>query len=309
MDSPLAPLQHIKFVDPHIHLWKIDLLRYSWLTPPFTPDSLMGSVEPIARTYTLADYRADAASLTLAGAVHIDAGAHPDDAFAETEFLSTHARESAFPLAIVAYAALHSPSAEVQLAAQAANPRVRGIRQILNWHQDPYYTYTPANLLENPAWQHGFAALARHNLSFDLQAYPHQFAAAAALFARNPAVPVIINHCGMPLATHPTALPEWRTAMRPLAALPHLALKISGFGITDHAWTTDSIRPYVLEAIDLFGAHRCMFASDFPTDKLYASFNATLGAYAALTAQFSIDERRCLFGRTANQIYRLGLDI
>jgi predicted TIM-barrel fold metal-dependent hydrolase len=306
---PADPLRAIAFVDPHIHLWKRTALRYPWLSPPFTPASLMGSVEPIAADYTIAHYRADAAAFNPIAAVHIDAGAHPEDARAETEFLSAHATESNFPLAIVAFAELQHPTAEAQLAAQAANPRVRGIRQILNWHPDPYFSYTASNLLENPAWRHGFAALARHRLSFDLQAYPHQCAAAARLFARHPEIPVIVNHAGMPLTTRPNAHAEWRTAMRHLAALPHIAVKISGFGIVDHAWSAASIRPYVRDVIDMFGPQRCMVASDFPTDKLYASFADTLGAYVALTQDLSESDRRDLFGRTANKIYRLGLTL
>ena len=54
---------------------------------------------------------------------------------------------------------------------------------------------------------------------------------------------------------------------------------------------------------------RAMFASDFPTDKLFGSFDATVGAYAEIVAGFSLDERRDLFGRNANRVYRLGLDI
>ena len=52
-----------------------------------------------------------------------------------------------------------------------------------------------------------------------------------------------------------------------------------------------------------------MFASDSPTDKLFAAFDAYLEAYHALVADFSEDERRDLFGRNANRIYRLGLDL
>jgi predicted TIM-barrel fold metal-dependent hydrolase len=71
----------------------------------------------------------------------------------------------------------------------------------------------------------------------------------------------------------------------------------------------DQARAYVVEAIDLFGTDRAMFASDFPTDKLFGSFAQHLDAYAAITADFSEDERRALWGRNADRIYRLGLGI
>ena len=76
-----------RFVDAHVHLWQLDRLRYPWLTPPFSDDGPNGSVEAIATDYGLDDYLADAAGYPVEKLVHIDAGAHPDDALAETKWL------------------------------------------------------------------------------------------------------------------------------------------------------------------------------------------------------------------------------
>lgn len=302
-----ANLKATPFVDAHIHLWDLERLRYPWLTPPFSADGVAGSVETIAKTYLVDEYRADLANWSLAGAVHVDAGAHPDDALAETTWLEGMADASGLPSGIVAFAPLNDPQIERLLERQAAHPRVRGVRHIINWHPSPAYSYTPRDLLEDPAWERGFASLARHRLSFDLQAYPHQFAAIAAIAARRPDVPVIINHCGMPLMAEDEGFEQWREGLKRLAALPQTSLKISGFGIVDHAWSVQSIRPYVLEAIAMFGPERCMFASDVPTDKLYRGVDGILGAYDQITGGASDDERRALFGGNANRLYRLGL--
>ena len=69
------------------------------------------------------------------------------------------------------------------------------------------------------------------------------------------------------------------------------------------------MRDRVLETIDLFGTDRAMFASDFPTDRLFGSFDATLEPLADAVADFSEAERRALFAGNANRIYRLGLDV
>jgi predicted TIM-barrel fold metal-dependent hydrolase len=299
----------IPFVDAHIHLWDLKRLSYPWLTPPFSADGMSGSVEAIAVDYGVEDYRADARRWTLAGAVHVDAGASPDHALAETEWLESLAETSGLPTGIVAFAGLNDPDVERVLERHAAHPRVRGIRHIANWHADGFYTYTPADLLADPAWAKGFAALARHGLSFDLQAYPGQFEAAAVLAERHPDVPVMLNHCGMPLMGEPGGREQWSKAMARLAQVPQVSVKISGFGLMDHGWTVESIRPYVLDTLEMFGTARCMFASDFPTDKLYADFDTVIGAYDALTADFGDDERRDLFGRNANRLYRLGLEL
>src|SRR3546814_17422306 len=71
----------------------------------------------------------------------------------------------------------------------------------------------------------------------------------------------------------------------------------------------EQARPYVLETIEIFGSDRAMVASNFPTDKLFGSFDRHLGAYDAITADFSADERHALLAGNANRIYRLGLDL
>jgi predicted TIM-barrel fold metal-dependent hydrolase len=129
------------------------------------------------------------------------------------------------------------------------------------------------------------------------------------LFAAHPEIPVMINHAGMPVDTDEAGKALWRAGMTALAALPQVSVKLSGFGFIHRQWTEDQIRPYILEAIDIFGTDRCMFASDVPTDKLFGSLDRHLNAYASITAGFSEDERRDLFGRNANRLYRLGLDV
>jgi len=74
-------------------------------------------------------------------------------------------------------------------------------------------------------------------------------------------------------------------------------------------WTIEQMRSYVLETIELFGTDRAMFASDFPTDKLFGGFDQHLDAYNAIVADFSDDERRALFAGNANRLYRLGLPL
>lgn len=48
----------------------------------------------------------------------------------------------------------------------------------------------------------------------------------------------------------------------------NVAIKISGLGMVDNHWTLESITPYVNYCIDTFGVDRCMFASNFPVEKV-----------------------------------------
>lgn len=295
-----------RFVDAHVHLWKLKYVRYPWLTPPFSPDGPNGSVEPIAHDYGLAQYFEDAKGFAVDKLVHIDAGAHPDDALKETQWLQSLADSSGAPQAIVAYADLTSFHLERNLVAQSQCRRVRGIRHILNWHPDPARTYTPCDLLEDPRLEPAFELLGKYDLSFDLQIYPNQMMSAYRLASRYPKVPVIINHMGMPIkAEGAEGLARWKSGMQLLASLPHVSIKISGLGFYDRRWNTDSIRPLILEVIDRFGTGRVMFASDFPTDKLFNPYAQALNAYDAITMDFNAAEREAMFAANAERVYRI----
>lgn len=297
----------IPFVDAHIHLWDLAHLRYPWLSPPFDDSGPNGSVAPIARDFRVADYRALMARWNVVGAVHVDAGAEPDDALAETEWLE--GQGDALPTGIVAFAALDHPAIDTLLTQQAAHARVRGIRHIVNWHSDPRRSYTPRDLTQDPQWQAGYAALGRHGLSFDLQCYPGQMPGLVSLIAAHPDVPVMINHLGMPVLSDTGGVADWRAGMSALAALPHVAVKISGFGFIRRDWTGARVAPFVREAIDLFGPDRCLMASDVPTDLLFADIDRMMEALHALVSDHSEIDRRAMFAGNANRLYRLELSL
>ena len=293
-------------VDAHMHLWDLERIRYPWLTPPLAV-GITGDVTPIARNYLLDDYLRDAAQggVHPAKIVHIEAGAHPADALAETRWLQDLADRRGFPQAIVAHAELEKPDVGALLERHAAHRNVRGIRQILNWHPDPAKTYTPRDLLTEQAWHAGFAQLARHGLSFDLQIYPHQMSAAARLPARHPDTRIVLNHTGMPVDKDGHGLAAWRAGIRLLAAQPNVAVKISGLAMLDWRWSVQSLRPFVLETLQRFGAARTMLASNFPVERLFGTFGQFYAAYADLLAGASLAERADLFAGTAERIYRI----
>jgi len=298
-------MHDLPFVDAHVHLWDLTRIHYPWLTPPFSSDGPNGSVEPIAHNYLLDDYRIESARWNVVGMVHVEAGALAAQASIETAWLDDMAAAEGLPSGVVAFAALDDPDVESLLAAHARHKCVRGVRHIVNWHADPHRTYTPRDLTGDEAWQRGFALLGDFGLSFDCQAYPGQFARLAELFARHPGIPVAVNHAGMGVDD----AQEWRSGMKQLAALPHVAIKISGLGFAVRPWNRRLVEQRVREAIDIFGPARAMIASDFPTDRLFASFDATLGTYADAISDLSEAEKRALWGGNADRVYRLGLGL
>ena len=70
-------------------------------------------------------------------------------------------------------------------------------------------------------------------------------------------------------------------------------------------WTPELNRWVGLEAVKLFGAARCMWASNYPVDGLVASFAEILSGTRAITAGMPRADRLRLFHGTAAETYRL----
>lgn len=292
----------MRIVDPHVHI--LDL--WTRLYPGFeTPSvSFIGSTAPIARSYLVEELLSEGEQeFEIAKVVNVEAMA--TDRIAETRYLQTVAERTGYPQGIVCGADLSLSLADAELEQQAAFANVRGVRHILNVHPDPLYNYMREDFLENPAWRRNFRLLRRHSLSFDMQLYPHQFARAIELVREHPDTVIIVNHAGMYADRTFQGFRQWRDGLRALSVHENVCIKISGLGMLDHRWTTESCRPYVYEVLDAFGLRRSMFASNFPVDKLYSSYTAVWHAFVSICAGFSDDEKRALFATNAERIYRI----
>jgi predicted TIM-barrel fold metal-dependent hydrolase len=285
-------------VDAHHHLWDLDRNLYPWLRAEPDPDAWVGDLTPIRRSYLVDEYIAEAASCGVVASVHVQAEWDPTDPVGESRWLQEVADRDGFPHAIVAAARLEDPHVEHVLEEHLQFANVRGIRQMLDRDEGP-------SLLERPDWQRGLALLPGYGLSFDLQVNPDQLEAAADLARRNPELPLVLNHCGMPRERKAPALERWQRGLRRLAEHPNVTAKISGLGMFDHAWTADSIRPFVHDVFDAFGVGRCMFGSNFPVDKLYSSYSTLVQAMEQITSVLSPDEQRAFFHDNATRVYRI----
>lgn len=291
-----------RVIDPHIHLWDLSTGLYPGLETPST--DFAGDNAPIARSYLLDEFLGEAGdAVEILGAVHVEA--FPSDPVAETRALQAVADQAPMPVVVVGHADLSAPDFDAVLEGHLAHPAFRGIRQVLNRHADPLYNYVARDFMDDPAWQRGFARLGGLGLSFDLQLYPHQTRQAADLAAKHPETPIILNHAGMWADRHLAGWREWRDGLRMLAARDNVSVKISGFGMFDHQWSVESIRPLVLEVLDAFGTGRAMFASNFPVDKLHGDYPTLWAAFDAIAADLSESERAALFRDNAARIYRI----
>jgi predicted TIM-barrel fold metal-dependent hydrolase len=281
-------------VDAHQHFWDLGRNRYPWLCDPEPPPFRYGDTRPLRRDYLPPDYRRDAGAHEIVMTVHIEAESDPARPVAETEWLEEIAAEHGLPSACVAQAWLDREDAAEVLAAQAAHPIVRGIR------------HKPApSQMASAAWRRGYALLAAHGLSFDLQAPWPLLAEAAELATAFPRTAIIINHTGLPADRSEEGLTGWRRALQTVAECPNVALKISGLGLPGRKWSLAENGPVIRDAIGIFSPERCMFASNFPVDRLCATFEAIFSGFRQAVADLPMAQQRALFHDNAVRIYRL----
>ena len=297
----------MQVIDPHIHLWDLKTHHYPWLANPGV--SFVGDARELKHDYLLADLLGEAGDIEILKAVHVEANHDPADPVEETRWLQGVANEASsrgMPNGIVAAADLAAPNVQQVLEAHAAFANTRGIRQILNVHEKKLFDYIGRHLMRDPVWRENFALLRRYNLSFDLQLYPSQMEEAVALARAHADTQFIVNHAGMFVDRNSvTGYRAWREGMRQLAGCVNVAVKISGLAMFDHKWSVESLRPYVLETIDTFGVERAMFASNFPVDRLFGTYEELWRAYASIVADASETEKDALFCRNAERIYRI----
>lgn len=299
----------MEIVDAHHHLWDLERNFYPWLKEAEL-DRGWGDTSSLKKSYVAGHLLNDAreAGVTLVKSVHVQASFDPSDPVGESRWLEEHAEDSSsrgIPAAIVGWADFSRADLVPLLEGHKQYSRTRGIRQVLNRHPDPKLNRAPRDFLADDAWRKGFARLADYGLRFDAQIYHHQAESLYQLAKANPDVPMVLDHAGMPVERDSDSLEGWRKAIVRLATLPHMMIKLSGFGMVDNHWTTESIRPLVLHCIDCFGPQRAMFASNFPVDRLMASYGKVWSAFAEIAAPFSESDRHDLFRGSAERFYSI----
>jgi predicted TIM-barrel fold metal-dependent hydrolase len=297
-------------IDPHHHLWDLALDRHPWLAGAGGGADNIGDLAAIRRDYLPEDYRRDAGAWPVVATVHVEASWRADDCLGETNWLETLDKTTGVALRYVAHVPLAADDAAALIAAQAASPRVVGVRDILSWHADPAKSFAARpDIMDDPAWRAGLACLGEHGLGFDLMLFPSQMPDALRLARDFPEMQFIVNHAGSPIDRDADGMAHWRAGIALLASAPNVAIKISDLVAYDHDWTLDSLQPVILHCIESFGVDRAMFASDFPVAGLHATFDEVYESFFAAVADFSEGEQRALFFDTARRLYRLADDV
>ena len=297
----------MKLFDAHHHLWDLGAVNYVWLkelgvSKPF------GDPTPIQKDYLPQHFLVDVAEvedLDLVGSAHIQADGALADPVSETSWLSELSK-SGIPSAIVGFVDLTKEDTEVVLKNHLSFDEFRGVRQIIGLlEQRPDLSFIKEHLLRNSIWQKNFALLDKHNLSFDLQLYPEQMKEAAEFLGGFPKVPIVIDHAGSPYDQADSGISLWREGLSALAKLPNIHIKLSGFGMYDSDWSSESSLAIFQTILELFGAHRIMWGSNFPVDSLMKSYRFCVKQMLNWISPISKEEQGLIASGTAIKFSRL----
>lgn len=287
----------IPFVDTHHHLWELGRLDYEWLTDATADDAgAIGPYKPLRTDWGPPRLFREFYGQNVIKSIHVEAAMTGPDPVAETEWLATVNAEYGMPNAFVATSPLGADGVGAQLDRHlAASPLVRGIRD-----------YIP-DADGMPAFRAGLSEVQAHGLSFDLNPPAAGFRVLIDLVDDFPDVQFVVGHAGAPIASEPETFDVWAANISEIAQADNVTIKISGMGMRAHAWTVESIRPWVLHCIKAFGLERSMFGTNWPVDVLFAPYFEQVDAYRTIVhdAGFSAAEQHALLHGNAERIYRI----
>ena len=223
---------------------------------------------------------------------------------AETDYLLSLAAGSPYIAGVIGWADLRADELEQCLERWQHQPALRGFRHTLQSEPD-VDVYVNDGL-----FQRNLQHLQNGGYVYEVLVRGSQLAAAVALCGRHSAGWLVLNHLGKPAIRSDTHA-EWARQLQPLREMPHVVCKLSGLvtetdmgagGFEDRA-----LWPYLDTALEVFGAQRLMFGSDWPVCLLAASYQRVARIVREWSTQLSAHEQAALWGGTAIQTYALKL--
>jgi predicted TIM-barrel fold metal-dependent hydrolase len=296
-------MKAIPTIDAHHHIWRLKDL--TWLSGPQVP-RIFGPYEPIRRDYTIEEFRADTTGCDVVKSVYVQTNWPAGQSYDEAKWLQSVADATGWPHANVAHADLADPDCGNLIKRLARLPATRGIRQQIHWHENPQYRFAPhPEVMNDPQWRRGLAHVAEHNLLFEIQLFAGQMHHGAELAREFSDTTFVLIHAGMLEDMSPEGWKHWREGMHALAAQPNVNVKLSGLGTFVHAYRPDVVNPVIRETVDIFGAKRCLFGSNFPIEKLWTDYRTLYGTFRSAIDHLNADDQRAILHDTAARLYRM----
>ncbi|KQW80789.1 amidohydrolase family protein [Brevundimonas sp. Root1279] len=268
-------------IDAHQHFWTLGRPRPAWPTP---------DLKPIYRDVLPDEFELLARQLGVTGSIAVQS--QPTDA--DTRFLLGLAKDNPFILGVVGWVDLEAPTAPARLKALAAQPKLCGVRPMLQGlEQDDWIETAPIEA--------AVRALIEHDLVFDALVHPRHLAPLLAFAERWPALAIVIDHGAKPPIGHD--LRAWDRGMAALAALGNVSCKLSGLMTeVQPGHGQDAVPPVIDRLSALFGPERLIWGSDWPVLNLATRYEPWL---ELCRVRIPSRDREAVFGGNARRVYGL----
>ena len=204
--------------------------------------------------------------------------------------------------------------------------RFRGIRMAAARDPNPEALMLPAQAPEGlygqAAFRAGMKELGDRGLTFDAWHYHHQNQEFLAMAQAVPTTQIVLDHFGSPLgvgayaAKREEIFEQWKVDIEAISRCDNVVAKLGGLSMPDNGfgWDKRESAPssdefvsaqsrYFSHVIECFGPDRCMFASNFPVDKLSISYHVLYNGFKKVAAAYTDAEKDAMFYGTAARIY------
>ena len=275
-------------IDAHQHFWRYNADEFDWI------DDSMSSLR---RDFGPTDLEPELERSGFHGSIAVQAR----QSLEETRWLLELAESSRLILGVVGWVDLRSPDVRSQLQAFAGNPKLLGIRHVVQSEPDDRF-------LLQPEFLRGISALEEFDLTYDILIYPRHLQVAAEFVRHFPRQRFVLDHLAKPLVKSGRFHP-WEAGMQGLARFSNVFCKLSGM-VTEadwQNWKPEHIAPYLEIALDCFGPDRLMIGSDWPVCTVAASYAQTMNIVLDQFGKYPADVQHAVLGGNAQRFWKLKL--
>jgi L-fuconolactonase len=272
-------------IDAHQHFWIYNQREYDWI------DEAMASIR---HDFLPSDLKSQLETNGFQGSVLVQVRQNLE----ETRWLLKLAENNPFILGVVGWVDLRSPRLGSELESFAENPRLVGIRHIVQSEPDDF--------LLQPDFLRGISMLEEFDLAYDILIYTKHLPVAAEFVKRFPRQRFVLDHLAKPPIKSGT-VDAWARGMRVLASFPNVFAKVSGL-VTEanwQAWKPEDVRPYLDVAFECFGPSRLMIGSDWPVCTVAASYARVVNLVKNYLSGYAAEEREAVLGGNAAKFWHL----
>jgi L-fuconolactonase len=275
-------------VDGHVHFWQRAEVDHPWLT---------ADAGVIDADFVPSDLHPHLAAAGVGRVVVVQSA----DSVEENRYLLDLAASTPWIAAVVGWAPLLDPrGCEELVSGLVRESRFVGVRHLVHTEVDQEW-------LARPEVTASLRILAAAGLVFEIPAeFPLHLDHVPALAQAVPTLRIVVDHLGKPPVASGEVAP-WRAAIERVADFPNVFSKVSGLNTVaaPGRWTADHLRPYVDVAIELFGAERLLFGSDWPVLLLDGSYESVIDATRLALGGLDADELDRVMRGTACELYQL----